>query len=168
MVSPDVNVRCGLNLICIPLGSASVSHVCTRKSVTWEDSPRCSSAIYKNVEHLFAFAKEVDGPVQLDWRQKFNGGVYFVAAFMPFPPQTATDFTARRREMKSRCFDLILIPAGNHVWRAVVTLQRRCDITCDNRYALSVVKGPRTWWRPLPACCRWPRGAFGLPDGWRR
>lgn len=56
MVSPDVNVQRRLNLICIPLGSASVSRVFTRRSVTREQRLRSSYAINKNVEHLFADA----------------------------------------------------------------------------------------------------------------
>lgn len=56
MVSPDVNVGRRLSLIGIPLGSASVSRVFTRRSETREQRLRSSSAINTNLELLFAEA----------------------------------------------------------------------------------------------------------------
>lgn len=81
MVSPDVNVRRRLNLICIPLGSASVSRVFTRRSVTQEQRLRSFSAINKNVEHNLQMLT-----VLLKW-QKCNKDVHSIAVFTPFPQQ---------------------------------------------------------------------------------
>lgn len=62
MVSPDVNVGRRLSLIGIPLRSASVSRVFTRKSEMREQRLRSSSAINTNLELLFA---ETNNPFKM-------------------------------------------------------------------------------------------------------
>lgn len=94
MVSPDVNVGRGLSLIGIPLGSASVSRVFTRRSETREQRLRSSSAINTNLELRFA---EANNPFKND--RNVATVCVLLQHFAPFPQQTAAgwrDFTAWR------------------------------------------------------------------------